>query len=278
MTEVVVFCRRWVAWSEEPIGTSQPNRSNFQHDFHVQELHEQWQRSNPQIPLHRYRRKLQDLAYRSWLATGARVIQHGMPADAPHQVPLPADVIAQLRSARWVIPIDDDDWLAPDLSRLLPDLASSRAWLATWPSQLIYLHTDHYRCTEPFAALPETQASACPTLVSCSYALSGHMIRCLNDQELELALMQHGEASRWRQQIPRGLRWEPTSCFAVHLRHQGTAGSTRLGSLNRALGNFAERRAGSLRASWAVTLLQDLNVMHTELTRAHHQLQERHQR
>ncbi len=265
MSRVVVFCRRWVAWDEQPSQAGQSNPSNFHVDFQVQELHAQWQRSNPQIPLHSYRWRLQELALRSWQASGAQVIQHAMPADAPHQVPLPAELIVQLRAARWVIPMDDDDWLAPDLNCALPDPASRRTWLAVWPSQLIYLHTDHYKCTEPFAILPETQASACPTLVSCSYALSSHMIQRLNDEELELALMQHGEASRWRQQIPGGLRWESSICRAVHLRHQATAGSTRLGSLNRTLGNFAKHRSGRMTANWAVKLLEDLSAVHTQL-------------
>ena len=269
MNHVVVFCRRWVAWDEQPSDTSQTQPSSFQHDFQVQELHAQWQRSNPQIPLHSYRRRLQELALRSWQASGAQVIQHVMPADAPHQVPLPAKVIPQLRAARWVIPMDDDDWLAPDLINALADPASSRAWLATWPSQLIYIHPDQHRCTDPFAILPETQASTCPKLVSSSYALSSHMIRRLSDQELELALMQHGEASRWRQQIPRGLRWESSTCHAVHLRHQATAGSTFHGSLDRRLGNFAGHRSGCVRANWAAKRLQELDAMHLELTGGH---------
>jgi hypothetical protein len=99
--------------------------------------------------------ELQELALRSWQASGAQVIQHSMPADAPHQVPLPAKVILQLRAARWVIPIDDD-WLAPDLINALADPASRRAWLAIWPSRLIYIHPDQHRCTDPFAILPET--------------------------------------------------------------------------------------------------------------------------
>jgi hypothetical protein len=53
--------------------------------------------------------------------------------------------MAELRAARWVIPIDDDDWLAPDLPRALPNLATNRAWLAKWPSQLIYIHSDQHR-------------------------------------------------------------------------------------------------------------------------------------
>jgi hypothetical protein len=95
------------------------------------------------------------------------------------------------------------------------------------------------------------------------------MIRRLSDQELELALMQHGEASRWRQQIPRVLRWESSTCHAVHLRHQATAGSTFHGSLDRRLGNFAGHRSGCVRANWAAKRLQELDAMHLELTGGH---------
>ena len=168
-----------------------------------------------------------------------------------------------------MIPIDDDDWLAPSLNFALPSLIDSRVWLATWPSQLIYIESDQYCCTAPFAVLPETLTTASPTLVSCSYALSSNMIRRLSDEELELALMQHGEASRWRQQIPRGLLWEATECHAIHLRHQATAGSTRLGSLTRTLGNFIDHQLGYPIVCWGVRLLKDLHAVHTDLTNGH---------
>jgi hypothetical protein len=66
MNHVVVFCRCWVAWDEQSSDTSQPQPSSFQHDFQVQELQEQWQRCNPQIPLHIYRRRLQVKQSRGW--------------------------------------------------------------------------------------------------------------------------------------------------------------------------------------------------------------------
>jgi hypothetical protein len=59
MNHVVVFCRRWVTWDGQPSGTSQPQRSSFQHDYQVQ--------------------KLQELALRSWQTSGAQVIRHAMP-------------------------------------------------------------------------------------------------------------------------------------------------------------------------------------------------------
>ncbi|MFY8147812.1 MAG: hypothetical protein ACOVNL_01170 [Prochlorococcaceae cyanobacterium] len=267
MSLVVVFCRRWINWSAEQKRERWESASDFQRDFRVVEMHEHWQRSNPRISLYRYRERLQQLACRSWEAIGARLIMQVLPADASHDVPLAPDLVMQLRQANWLIPIDDDDWLAPGLAASLPGLDRFCYWMATWPSQLVYVHPERFQCATPFSLLPETEEHACPILVSSSYALSCRLVQHLSDQELSLALMQHGEASRWRMLTPNGLQLKLQACNAIHLRHQATAGFTNLGALDRRLNDFAGNPSGEPLVEWAHGMLKELNDIHLAMKR-----------
>lgn len=94
-----------------------------------------------------------------------------------------------MRSARWVIPIDDDDWLAPHLLNHLEQPRSQRAWMATWPSWLIYLHTSRFESPPPITFMPESIQQQVSILVSCSAAISSRLIQQLSDQQLWLLLM-----------------------------------------------------------------------------------------
>ena len=263
MPNVVVFCRRWIDWSElpqSPCEAAEP--AEFRQDFQVERLQEEWQRANPWIPLGRYRKELQALARKSWEASGAEVVLHHCPADAPHLPKPQAALIQRVRSARWVIPIDDDDWLAPHLLSHLQQPRGQRAWMATWPSWLIYLHTHRIQCPQPITVLPETVQHKVPVLVSCSAAISGQLIQQLSDQELWLLLMQHGEVSRWHAELPAGLRLQLAAGLAVHLRHQGTAGSGRQNDLNRQIGNFLQHSELNHLPDWIQSCLENLASAH----------------
>jgi hypothetical protein len=265
MPNVVVFCRRWIHWSQFPqeLHTA-TEQAEFRRAFQIERLQAEWQRDNPGIPLSRYRQELQALARRSWEASGAEVVLHHCPADAPHLPEPQAALIQRVRSARWVIPIDDDDWLAPHLLNHLEQPRGQRAWMASWPSWLIYLHTHHIQTPPPITVLPETVHQKVPVLVSCSAAISSQLIQQLSDQELWLVLMQHGETSRWHAELPSGLRLQLTDGLAVHLRHQGTAGSGQQNNLNRQLGNFLQRSDLNHLPGWIQTYLTSLASAHTK--------------
>lgn len=87
MPNVVVFCRRWIDWSElpqTPREAAEP--AEFRRDFQIERLQEEWQRANPWIPLGRYREELQALARKSWEASGAEVVLHHCPADVSDDI------------------------------------------------------------------------------------------------------------------------------------------------------------------------------------------------
>jgi hypothetical protein len=263
MDKVMVFCRRWIDWSQLSESQLAGNQnSDFNRDFHTLRMLEQWKRDNPLLPLGSYRKRLQQLAETSWQSTGAHVVLHHCSAETQHHPKPEKELIRQLRTAQWVIPIDDDDWLAPDLVKHLQHPRLQRLWMASWPSQLIYIHTNQYRTTEPIAVLPETANSTTPILVSCSAGISHRFIASLSDQELWWLLLQHGETSRMHQILPQGLKLELNQCLAVHLRHQATAGSGRQANLNRRIGNFLGEQTIIPAIPWASTWLKSLDELH----------------
>ena len=265
MPNVVVFCRRWINWSQFPQAPhAAAEQAEFRRDFQIERLQAEWQRDNPGIPLSRYRQELQALARRSWEASDAEVVLHHCPADAPHLPKPQAALIQRVRSARWVIPIDDVDWLAPHLPNHLQQPRGQRAWMATWPTWLIYLHTHSIQCPSPITVLPETIHQNVPVLVSCGAAISSLLIQQLNDQELWLLLMQHGETSRWHAELPAGLRLQLSAGLGVHLRHQATAGSGRQSNLNRQLGNFLQQSNLNHLPDWIYSCLTNLASSHRE--------------
>lgn len=263
MSKVMVFCRRWIDWRQlkEPQAIRRQS-ADFNHEFNTQIMLEEWKRDNPLIPLGDYREALQRLARKSWQQAGAHIVLHHCQAETQHRPQPQLDLIQQLRTAQWVIPIDDDDWLAPGLAERLQHPRLRRLWMATWPSQLIYIHTHQYRATEPITVLPETASSTPPILVSSSTGISHRLISTLSDAELWWLLLQHGEASRMHYILPKGLQLDLSQCLAVHLRHQATAGSGNQANLNRRIGSFLQEQEINLAIPWASTLLKSLDALH----------------
>lgn len=266
MQDLVVFCRRWIDWRACTLDAcTTAEAAAFPRDYQIERLQAAWKCDNPAVPLGHYRQELQALARNSWDASGAQVVLHHCLADAPHLSEPDVELIQRLRAARWVIPIDDDDWIAPHLPGQLQQPRGQRVWMATWHSWLIYLHTHHIQSPPPITVLPETMRNGVPVIVSSSAALSNRLIQCLSDRELWLLLMQHGELSRFFAELPHGLTLRLDEGLAVHLRHQCTAGSGKQGNLNRRLGNFLQQGDHSALPAWIRAGLTQLATTHAEM-------------
>lgn len=263
MSNVMVFCRRWIDWRQLKEPQEMGHKySDFNHEFNTPTMLKEWKRDNPVLSFGGYREALQRLARKSWQQAGTRVVLHHCRAETEHHPEPHLDLIQQLRTAQWVIPIDDDDWLAPGLAERLQHPRLQMLWMTTWPSQLIYIHTHRYRATEPITVLPETASNRPPILVSSSTGISHRLIATLSDTELWWLLLQHGEASRMHYMLPQGLKLDFNQCLAVYLRHQATAGSGNQANLSRRIGNFLQEQDINLAIPWAGTLLKSLDALH----------------
>jgi hypothetical protein len=261
---VLIFCRRFIRWEQGKQESIKASTSDFVRHWNLDEMFRGWQQVNPGITLHAYRAQLQQLALASWQRTGAEVALLELDVDAPHDPGLPADLFDAVRSADWVIPIDDDDWLAPHLALELGHASAQGYWMATWPSRLIHIKGTTIEDNQVSEIVPHTAGSERPTLVSCSAAVSKHLIRQLNDSRLVHLLMQHGTASDWHGVLPKALCLSMKQTGAVHLRHQATVGSGFVTDLDRRIGVFLNEQTKLTSESWACDQLQELNKIHAE--------------
>ena len=219
-------------------------------------LLEHWQASNPRVPFSGYRGSLEAIASASWQAGGARVLRNPVAMDG--DVALTPELMAQLRQAQWLIPIDDDDWLSPHLPAALQQLSDAR--LAIW--EVLPLHIDASHCfVEPARAfLDPERPLAQQVVLSCGYAISHALMADLSDEQLAACLLHHGAVTTLL--ADEGAAAVLPDVQAVLLRHPATAGSSLEPQRQRQLFNFAIPAELSQRAAWAMQPLQALQLEH----------------
>ena len=254
--EIIVHCRRAVNWSA-------PDFTNFKSTFNalhpLARLQSEWKEANPSISFFDYRQALHQIARGTWDATGAKVSLHQVVMDRDDAAPS-RDVLQELRQAAWVIPIDDDDWLAPSLVTALLE-APHDAMAAIWQSMPLHLSARQCLAEKPRVFLQDEPAVSSPIVLSCSYALAGRLMSRLSDQELATALWAHGVASELILSHSNDLHLID-SIQAVHLRHRATAGSAAHPMLSRALADFSVADDVIDKIPWARPVLEELQSIH----------------
>ena len=251
---VVVLCRRAVDWGEPDFAD---RRSRFNQAHPLRKLQQQWHEQNPRISFHEYRRYLHQVARATWDGTGAQVMLN--PAAMDQDDRFSVELVRRLRRADWIIPIDDDDWLAPGIVGALKRAPAEVAG-AIWDSLL--LHVLHDRCSTEGARPYLSLAVPMPEriVLSCAYAISRRAADCLSDNELVYLLMSHGGASQFLLAGPHRVQ-ELGMVGSVHLRHQATAGSTTA-EPDRALGDFTVPDEIADLAPWALRPLGEIKALH----------------
>jgi len=248
-----VLCRRSVDW---PSASWQNSPSHFAQAHPIAELLERWQQSNPLTPFHHYRHHLAAIAAASWQAGGATVLHNPVAMDG--DVALTPELMAQLRQAAWVIPIDDDDWLSPHLPQALMQLPEAR--LALW--EVLPLHVDANHCfpEQARAFLDPQRPLAEQVVLSCGYGLSRALMAELSDEQLAGCLLHHGAVSTLLSD--EGAAAVLPDVQAVLLRHPASAGSALEPQRQRQLLAFSlpEELAGQ--APWVLQPLQALQLEH----------------
>ena len=251
---IVVFCRRAVNW-EAPDYADRPSHFNQAHP--LGRLQSAWREQNPGTPFRDYRLFLHRLARQTWEATGAVVVLNPVAMD--HDARMAPGILMHLRRAAWIIPIDDDDWLAPGLAADLRAVPAA-AVAATWNSLPLHVRNGHCY-TE--VARPYVSASAAAherVLLSCAYAIHGRRAARLTDTEFAGALLHHGVASG---ALTSGaLPVHPLDGIgSIHLRHQATAGSATSAEGRRLYSFVAPAGLADL-APWALRPLAELQSLH----------------
>ena len=251
--DVVVLCRRSVDW---PLATWATESSHFAQAHPIGALLERWQQRNPLTPFHHYRRSLEAIAAASWQAGGAAVLRNPVAMDG--DVALTPELMAQLRQAAWVIPIDDDDWLSPHLPKALQQLPDAR--LALW--EVLPLHIDAHHCFAEQARtfLDPKRPLAEQVVLSCGYALSQSLMADLSDDQLAACLLHHGAVSSLL--ADEGAAAVLPDVQAVLLRHPASAGSALEPERERQLLPFELPTELQSLAPWALQPLQALQLHH----------------
>ena len=230
--EVALLCRRFVDWKNPIFNTEK--RTHFSSTHPYSELKKSWLSYNPKIPLESYRYFLHKLALTTWNAAGVDIYFNPVHPSDQGAGSLSKNLIRALRRYQWLIPIDDDDWIAPKLpSQLMSHLShSEKIELAYWNTAGIHFSDGRSIMNEliqPY--LPKSDK----IIYSCGYALSKSINESLNDNQLEDILMHHGQASSLASQVEA---IHINSLSAVHLRHVATAGSASQQDLNRKIGRI----------------------------------------
>ena len=213
MHKVVILCRRWVDWS----GAKAPDLytdSHFTRFHDTRSLIADWNRQNPNCSFYEYRLFLHELARKSWQATGAEILLNQVEPD--EDVSISSVLVEQLLEADWIVPIDDDDWLSPNLIGCLSKVDPAGAGITTWQSMIVHIvgSTVIDRGTRTY--LPGDSN----TIISCSYALSGAALCKLNRRLAMELLLAHGHA-HWAQ-IWFGTK-SISKPLALHFRHGAAA-------------------------------------------------------
>ncbi len=255
-SEVLVLCRRAVDWSS---AIAEAEDSHFSRTYPLSPLLLEWHAANPGLTFHAYRHTLQAIAAASWQAGGARVLRNEVAMLSDEQ--LPAGLLAQIRQADWVIPIDDDDWLSPTLPNTLVQLsASADAGLAIWDVLPLHVDADHCFVEPPRLYLNPDQPLSERVVFSCGYALSGKLIARLSDEHLALALLHHGLVSSLLASL--GTATVVPDVQAVYLRHPATAGSALEQGRQRQLMAFPVPSELIGQVPWALPMLQAMRMAH----------------
>lgn len=260
--DIIVFCRRavdWLGFSHKPGDAA----SRFNTTHPLRKLEDEWNSANPAMPLRKYRHELHKIARESWEATGAKILLNWIPPTSDNEILSPMQ-LGIIRKAQWVIPIDDDDWLAPGICKVLkervfhhPQGENGIAWKA------MVLHVDRGNVAhEPPRAFLAPRPSDDNTILSCAYALGKAGIRSLNDADLSGMLIAHGGASKWLDRV--GMNPPLDDILSLHLRHcatAGAAGKSSLAALNAA--SFAIPKSGWPEGGeWAIGSLEMLQAVH----------------
>lgn len=257
MNEVVILCRRAIDWKRFRFPADAQTHFNAAHP--VRDLVTRWNAVAGNPPFHEYRHFLHALAKETWAKTGARVVMnwiepHGDNGIQPH-------VLDACKDAEWIIPIDDDDWLAPFIcSTLLRLDAEDSYFAATWPSMVVHVDGSNLLQEKTRSYLQETRRDI---TLSCSYALSRRAIKELSREELAEALSLHGTASMLFQKKPVMVS---TDIGAVHLRHRAAAGAASNPSkaLNLQVLPFdASKLDYPKTGEWTRKYFEKLNLKHT---------------
>ena len=248
-----MLCRRSVDW---PVASWQNATSHFAQAHPIAGMLERWQQSNPHTSFHHYRRSLAAIAAASWQAGGAAVLHNPVAMDG--DVALTPELMAQLRQAAWVIPIDDDDWLSPHLPQALMQLPDAR--LALW--EVLPLHVDANHCfsEQARAFLDPQRPLAEQVVLSCGYALSHALMADLGDEQLAACLLHHGAVTTLL--ADEGAAAVLPDVQAVLLRHPACAGSSLEPQRQRQLFAFPLPQDLAQRAPWVLQPLQALQLVH----------------
>ncbi|MEN9387801.1 MAG: hypothetical protein RLZZ255_777 [Cyanobacteriota bacterium] len=230
--------------------------SHFAQAHPIEGLLERWQQSNPRVPFQLYRRDLEAIAAASWQAGGARLLRNPVAMDG--DVALTPELMAQLRQAAWVIPIDDDDWLSPHLPQALMQLPEAR--LALWEVLPLHVDADHCFAEAARTFLDPDRPLAEQVVLSCGYALSQALMADLNDDTLAACLLHHGAVTTLL--ADEGAAAVLPDVQSVLLRHPASAGSALEPQRERRLLAFPMPPELSERAPWALQPLQALQLQH----------------
>jgi hypothetical protein len=251
---VVAFCRRAVDW-DRPNDADEPTEFNRTHA--LRKLLQEWRAQNPGIGFHEYRGFLHRLARRTWEATGAQVALNPIAMDADVRISLAT--LRELRRAEWIIPIDDDDWLAPDIAAVLR-AAPAGVIGAVWHS--LPLHVGPRDCIAEAARpyLSYAVPAAERVVLSCAYAIHRRAVARLADGDLADVLLNHGHASRFLLAGTAPIA-DLRTVGSVHLRHQATAGSGMF-DVDRTLGAFAVPAGIAGAVPWALAPLAEVRALH----------------
>jgi hypothetical protein len=252
---VAVFCRRSVDWQS---ALWQSEASHFAQAHPIAELLEEWERRNPAFEFQRYRTGLAEIAEASWQAGGARVLRNPVAMDG--DVALTPELMAQLRQAAWVIPIDDDDWLSPFLPAALQQLSAAR--LAIWEVQPLHVDVDHCFVEPARAFLDPQKPLSEQVLLSCGYALSHELMASLSDEQLAGCLLHHGAVTKLL--CSEGAATVVPDVQAVLLRHPASAGSALEPGRQRQLFEIPQPPELKERAAWALQPFQSLQLLHQQ--------------
>lgn len=248
MQKILVLCRRAVDWSS--VRQGQFRDSHFVLRHKTKNLVADWNRQNPHCQFYDYRAFLHDLARKSWEATGAGVVLNHLEPD--FDASMDDELIEKLGSADWIVPIDDDDWLSPDLASRLSEIDPRKQGVVTWPSMIVHIDGPHVFAEETRTYL----ASDNQTIISCSYAISGAILPDIGAEQAKAILIAHDQA-RYAM-IWFGAR-KLDQPMALHLRH-GAAASQ--GPVDRRLHPLGRQFAWPEQGAWAAPYMDDLAEFH----------------
>jgi len=236
---IAILCRRYIDWENKGIKHGKLN-SHFNKAHPFDQLNQSWTTFNPHIPLERYRHSLHKIAVCSWQQTGADIFFNEVQLSADGGGSMNETTIQQLREYEWIIPIDDDDWLAPSLAQnlLKIDASTQKPAITCWNTSSIHFSKGRAIMDSPYTPyLPATAAWEKGKIIySCGYAISKEACRSLNNSMLEDILMHHGEASKMAERVYSA---QINTLSAVHVRHVATAGSAGRDDINRSIGQIS---------------------------------------